>query len=109
MNKLVTVLFLMVVTASCAHHHDKTGHHHHKDKKCDETCKMHNSKEMFEKHCALSVSEGDAHVHGSEEFKLKHGGKTYFFSSKEKMAQFEANLEENIKQANANWARYRDR
>ena len=107
MNKFISVMILAIGLTGCAHHHKKTAHHHHKKEKCGENCKMRKQEAQFDKHCALSVSERDPHVHGKDEFRLKHGGKVYFFSSEENLNKFQENLEENISKANKNWSNYR--
>ena len=66
-----------------------------------------NAADQFERKCAYSLSEGDAHTEGKEEYKLEHGGKVYFFSSKEKKAKFQENLNENIEKAKTNWISFR--
>jgi len=97
---ILTTVFLFT---SCAHHHQKPKHHHHK--KCDERCNVSDAKHesKFDKHCAQSVSEGDVHVLGQEDYKLSHGGEVYYFSSKEKMNMFKVSVEESIQKANSNW------
>lgn len=95
---------LIVFISSCSHHHKNKDHHHHDKKDLCSKCEEHNHKnDMYKKNCAHSVLEGSTHVPGKEEYKLKHGGRTYYFSSKEKMDSFEANLEENVKKANERW------
>lgn len=93
---------LMLLISSCSHHHKGNDHHHHDKKascsKCEEM-----SKDMYNKNCAHSVLEGDTHVPGKDEFQFDHGGRTYYFSSQEKMEKFKANLEENVKSANRKW------
>ena len=87
MKYLIAVLLTMFL-ASCAHHHNKTDHHHHK----------------YEKQCAYSVAHGDLKTKGKVEYKFEHGGKTYYFSTSEKLNDFKKDLETNIKRANQNWA-----
>ncbi len=99
MKKNFLVLVILSLFVSCAHHHKDAKHHHHK---CSKSCELHKGA-MFEKHCAQSVAEGDVHVKGSEDFKLKHGGQVYYFSSKEKMATFKKHLENNLDSAHKNW------
>lgn len=102
MKLLLIVILSAFFLVSCAHHHKDIEHHHHKN--CDKNCKLHHEKgEMFDKHCAQSVSEGDLHVKGSDEFKLKHGGKVYYFSTKDKLKKFKEHIEENTKMARKNW------
>ncbi len=86
MKYLIAVLLTMFL-ASCAHH-NKTEHHHHK----------------YEKQCAYSVAHGDLKTKGKVEYKFEHGGKTYYFSTSEKLNDFKKDLETNIKRANQNWA-----
>lgn len=85
MKYLIAVLLTMFL-ASCAHH-NKTEHHHHK----------------YEKLCAYSVAHGDLKTKGKVEYKFEHGGKTYYFSTSEKLNDFKNDLETNIKKANQNW------
>lgn len=87
MKYIVTIL-LTVFLASCAHHHQTPEHHHH----------------AYDKQCAYSVAHGDLKTEGNIEYQVEHGGKTYYFSSKEKMNQFKKNIESNIKSANKNWS-----
>ena len=107
MNKFVSIVIVLIGLTGCAHHHDKAAHHHHKKDECTKNCKVHSQVEQFDKTCALSLSEGDLHVHGKEEYKLEHGGKAYYFSSNENMKKFKNHLEENIKKANQNWKNYK--
>lgn len=101
--KNITLLFILTfLSFSCAHHHKDAEHHHHKD--CDKNCKINHSKnEMFNKNCAQSVLEGKLHVKGSEEFKLNHGSRTYYFSSKKKLEQFKEHIEVNALNAQKIW------
>jgi YHS domain-containing protein len=101
--KLLLLSFLsLFLLGSCAHHHKKDGAHHHH--KCTKSCSMHSDKgEAFNKHCAMSVSMGDMHVAGKKEWKLEHAGETYYFSSKEKMENFNQHLEQNISKARDFW------
>ncbi len=85
--KLILAIIFSIFLASCAHHHKAPEHHHH----------------AYEKQCAYSVSHGNLKVKGRPEYKIEHGGKTYYFSSKEKKALFNKKIEENIKKANQNW------
>ena len=98
----LTTAFLM---SSCAHHHKDTPHHHHK--KCNKTCKKGHDKEMFEKYCAQSVSEGDLHIKGKEDYKLEHAGHVYYFSSKKKLEMFKADINAQTKSAQRNWSERR--
>ncbi len=92
-------LFLL---SSCSHHHKQDGGHHHH--KCMQSCEMHSKKgEAFNKHCAMSMAMGDIHVAGSEDYKIVHGGETYYFSTKEKMIEFRKNINKNIQRANRFW------
>jgi len=91
--KYIIAIFLSVLLASCAHHHKTPEHHHH----------------AYEKHCAYSVAHGDLATEGSFEYSVEHGGKTYYFSSKEKMKEFKKNIETNIKSANKNWSLRQER
>ncbi len=102
MKLLLVAILGAFFLSSCAHHHKDIDHHHHKS--CDKNCKVHHEKgEMFDKHCAQSVSEGDLHVKGSDDFKLKHGGEVYYFSSEEKLKKFKNDIEQNSKRARTNW------
>ncbi len=97
------LLPLMLLTLfSCAHHHEGSDHHHHEGK-ANYTKSPKDMKVMYDKKCACSVMEGDKHVAGKEEFQLEHGGRFYYFSSKEKMDKFKENLTENIEKADKNW------
>jgi len=104
MKFLITTLVSTFFIYSCAHHHKDIEHHHHKN--CEQSCKLYHEKgEMFEKHCAQSVSEGDLHIKGSSDFKLKHSGQIYFFSSKDKLEKFKKHIESNSYKAQRNWER----
>ena len=87
--KLFLTFLMTMFIVSCAHHHEKPEHHHH----------------AYEKQCAYSVSQGDLEVHGNNEYKLEHGGKTYYFSSLDAKKKFEKGLEKNINKADSNWER----
>lgn len=101
--KILILVLVLVTFASCAHHHKNSGHHHHE---CKKSCKLnHKSGKMFDKKCAYSLAEGDSHINGSEDFKLKHGNETYYFSSKEKLEKFMLNLKDNLKAAKKNWVK----
>lgn len=98
---LATVLGVFFLS-SCAHHHKDVEHHHHKS--CNENCKTHHEKgEMFDRHCAQSISEGDLHVKGKDDYKIKHGGQVYYFSTKDKLQKFKKNIEASSKRARKNW------
>ena len=86
--KLLTVFLMSFFLFSCAHHHQDPEHHHH----------------AYEKQCAFSVSQGDLSVHGSDEYSLEHGGKTYYFSSQKAKDKFSKELKTNINKANSNWS-----
>ena len=102
MKLLLITLLSAFFLASCAHHHKDVEHHHHKS--CDKNCKLHHEKgEMFDKHCAQSISEGDLHVKGSDDFKIKHDGHVYYFSSEEKLQKFKMDSEASTKRAQKNW------
>jgi len=102
--KLILIMILSIFfLASCAHHHKDVEHHHHKS--CDKNCKIsHGRGEMFDKYCAQSISEGDLHIKGSEDFNLSHGGKVYYFSTKKKLEKFKVHIEKNTKMARKNWS-----
>ncbi len=87
MKFIITIIFSMFLV-SCAHHHNAPAHHHH----------------AFEKQCAYSVAHGDVTAKGSLEYKIDHGGKTYYFSTKSKMSEFKKNIDANIKKANKEWS-----
>lgn len=103
MKSLLFIFSAVLFLGSCSHRHKDVAHHDHT---CSENCK-HAVK--YEKHCALSVSEGDMHVMGKEEFMLEHGGHKYYFSSKAKMEDFKAHIDKKLQSANQNWTsrRYR--
>lgn len=105
--KLLACLLSFVFLASCSHHHKAKGHHHHdKDSETSLTsCKecQDSSKVMYEKHCAHSVMLGDTHTAGKDEYLLEHGGKSYYFSSAEKMDMFKADIAENSRKADRSW------
>lgn len=86
MKKLLLLIPLFFMF-SCAHHHKGTAHHH----------------DALEKHCAYSVSEGDMHTMGKDEFTFEHGGETYYFSSEEKREKFKKNLSHRILNAKNKW------
>jgi YHS domain-containing protein len=66
---------------------------------------MHSKKhEAFNKHCAMSVSEGDMNVAGMKEYTFEHGGETYYFSSKKKMQTFKEDIAQNLSKAGYFWA-----
>lgn len=99
LQAILSAFFLV----SCAHHHKDIEHHHHKS--CEKNCKLHHEKgEMFDKHCAQSISEGDLHVKGNDDYKIVHGGETYYFSSKEKKDKFQNDVSKNIESAQKNWS-----
>lgn len=85
--KILIGFILTFFLTSCAHHHNKTKHHHH----------------AYEKQCAYSVSHGDLKTEGFPEHKIEHGGKVYYFSSKDKMNSFKRDIDENIKKADNEW------
>jgi len=97
---ILGVLFL----SSCAHHHKEAGGHHHHKCKMKSCSMMSKDGAIFKNHCAMSVSMGDMHVEGKKDFKIEHGGETYYFSSKEKMIHFKKNIEKNLTRARDNWA-----
>jgi YHS domain-containing protein len=101
MNILLISILSAFLFTSCAHHHGESAHHHHKGGKNCELNK--NDMEMFKKHCAQSVSEGDSHVNGSVDYTLNHAGELYYFSTQEKMDKFKLGLEQNIQSARAKW------
>lgn len=101
MKIILTFVLSAFFIVSCSHHHKDVEHHHHK---CDDQCKLHKGKAMFEKHCAQSVSEGDMHVLGAEEYKLEHSGEIYYFSSEEKLKKFKRHLKKHTKAAKRNWS-----
>ncbi len=85
--KFITALLFTLLLSSCAHHHKSPEHHHH----------------AYDKKCAYSVAHGDMDVKGSNEFKVDHGGKSYYFSSKDKMKKFMNKMETNVSIADRNW------
>ena len=85
--KFITALIFTLLLSSCAHHHKKPEHHHH----------------AYEKQCAYSVLHGEMSVKGLSEYKVEHGQKTYYFSSKDKMVEFKKNLKTNVATADKNW------
>lgn len=95
MRLLLVILFSVFFLFSCSHHSNKN------DGKIVKSSK--NEREMFNKHCALSISEGILHVKGNDKHKLKRDGRVYYFSSEKKLKKFKANLESNIKKAHENW------
>ena len=100
--KTLLLISLIAFTVSCAHHHKELAHHDHS--------KEHHKKgDEFNKHCAMSVSEGDSHIKGSDDFVYDHGGSKYYFSSKAKMDEFKQNVEKNISNAEKNWSTAQDR
>lgn len=82
----------------------KSAHHHHSWMM--EKCQMKHKCEMYNKKCAASVAHGDFHVEGKEDFLLTHNDHNYFFSSKEKMKEFQKNLERNIEKSDAKWIHF---
>lgn len=100
MKSLLLMTTFLFLFGSCAHHHAKKPHHHHE---CTKSCKLHKDGTAYEKHCAQSVSEGDVHIMGKEEFRIDHGGQTYYFSSKKKMKAFKKDLKKNVESANKQW------
>ena len=103
--KIILISILsMFIFSSCAHHHKKEGGHHHH--KCSmKNCSMKKVEgEAFNKHCAMSISMGDMHVEGKKDYKIEHGGETYYFSTKEKMETFQVNLDKNIEEAQRHWS-----
>lgn len=101
MKSLVLTLSLLFTLVSCSHHKNDPHHHH----KCEKSCKLHKDGKAYGKMCAMSVSMGDTHVKGKEDYKLEHDGQTYYFSSKAKMENFKKNIKANIKAANEIWLR----
>lgn len=101
MKLILFLLTTLLLTLSCSHHHKDASHHHHE---CKEDCKIHAYKAMFDKHCAQSVSEGDMHIMGSDEYKITHGGEIYYFSSEKKLEDFKKHIDEKSKEAKNNWA-----
>jgi YHS domain-containing protein len=97
--KNLILVFALFTFVSCAHHHD-----------CKESCELDQKDgHMFGKKCAYSLAEGDGHVKGKEDFKLKHASETYYFSSKEKLEKFKLNLKQNLKSAKSNWIKSEQR
>ncbi len=86
--KYVIVLMFSTFLMSCSHHHKKPEHHHH----------------AYDKQCAYSVAHGDFKTKGSNEYKMKHGGNTYYFSTSQKREQFKKDLEQNIQSADKEWS-----
>lgn len=84
---------LMLSAVACSHHHKSAKHHHHEKE----------SAHQFEKKCAQAVAEGKTHVEGRDDFRLDHGGKSYYFSSQEMKDKFQKDLDSNISRANQNW------
>ena len=91
--KLILFVLVLLTSISCAHHHNDVKHHHHE----------------FDKKCAYEVSQNHFDVEGKEEFKIKHEGETYYFSSAEKMKEFQSNINENVKKSKSNWKTRRHR
>lgn len=105
---MIKVLLIALTTGlfiSCSHHHAKEAHHHHDCADCSKDVAK-NAEDKFKHKCAESVAEGDVHTEGKEEFKIKHGGQVYYFSSKEKMEKFNKNLEKNVELATKNWQQH---
>jgi YHS domain-containing protein len=90
---------ILVIGSACSHHHKDVEHHHHETK---------NSK-AFDGKCPYSIMKGDFHVEGKEEYKLEHGGETYYFSSKEGLDAFKGNLANNMSKAKKQWTRRKSR
>lgn len=85
--KLIILSLILFSFISCSHHHKKPEHHHH----------------QFDKKCAYEVGQNHFDIEGAEEFKIVHGGETYYFSSAEKMQSFQSDLDQNIKRSKENW------
>lgn len=100
MKVLLSIMLLMFI--SCTHHHQDTNHHHHKGKS-NLTKSSKDDLVMYDKTCASSILNGDTHIEGKEEFQLEHGGRFYYFSSKEKMDNFKLNLDNNISDTDKRW------
>ncbi len=98
--KLLLSATLLFILSSCAHHHKDKPHHHHE---CTKACKLHKEGKAYNKRCAKSVSMGDTHVEGKEDYKINHGGVTYYFSTKKKMKDFKKDLKKNIESADKVW------
>lgn len=100
--KLFLCGLMLVIAFGCSHHHKNKDHHHH-DKKA--ACNECNSKstDQYEKNCAHSVLEGKPHKVENDNFKLVHGGRTYYFASQEKLDKFKQNLKENVLKADKQW------
>lgn len=89
----ILMAVLMLSTYACSHHHKSAKHHHHAKE----------SAHQYEKMCAQSLADGKTHVEGKDDFRLDHGGKTYYFSSQEMKDEFQKDLDSNISRANQNW------
>ncbi len=85
--KLFLILLFVLAFSGCSHHHNKTEHHHH----------------QFNKKCAYEVSLNHLDVEGKEEFKFEHENEVYYFSSKENMQKFKADIQANISKSKTNW------
>lgn len=98
--KRVLVLALLIGASACSHHHKAPDHHHHSatNVKPDDSV-------AFDGNCPYAVMEGDLHTHGKEEFKLEHGGETYYFSSQDKLEKFKKDLPKNLSAARKKWKR----
>lgn len=85
--KIILTILVTIFVASCAHHHTTPEHHHH----------------AYDKHCAYSVAHGDLKTKGITEYKVEHGDSVYYFSSKEKLNEFNKDIKTSIRRANQNW------
>ena len=76
MKKITTFIFITLLI-SCSHTHNNFGHHQHR---CFKNCKMNSSKgEIFNKHCAMTVSLGDMNTGGKFQNIFEYGGDIYYF------------------------------
>jgi YHS domain-containing protein len=51
----------------------------------------------------MSVSGGKMNIQGQKDYKMKHSGEIYYFSSRQKMEEFKKDLKENIINAHNYW------
>jgi YHS domain-containing protein len=85
--KVFVLLMIVFSMVSCSHHYNKAEHHHH----------------QFDKKCAYEVSLNHLDVEGKEEYKFKHEGEVYYFSSNENMQKFKADIQANLSKSKTNW------
>lgn len=96
MKNLIFTFIIGLSISACAHHDTNVEHHHHDALQ----------QTSFDGRCAYSVAHNELGVKGEKEFSFEHAGRTYYFSSEEKMNLFKKDLDRNVEIANQHWMRH---